>query len=92
MEFWRGNKADAGFKQPAAIVAEMFEEWWHTDEAKDWELSPLERTLRWWLTSPMHFNSVWQDENRAIFGEESFDGLYDLVYDKIYGKPKSHRR
>jgi len=90
MKFWRDNRADQGFDMPVAQVAKAF-----LDAAEDSKLAggelaqmlsgmPLERVLRHWLTSSDWFSSVWEDENRAIFGEESFDGLYDLVYDGLY--------
>lgn len=93
MKFWKGNRADAEFEMPAAEVAERFIAWLDkqdgaTELRADHPLlaTGLERLLRHWMTSrgPDGFDSVWEDENRAIFGEESFDGIYDHVWKTIF--------
>lgn len=93
MKFWRGNRVDAEFELPAAEVADMFIKWYDVqlgaeELRKDTALlnRGLENLIRGWLTDPTCFNSVWEAENRSVFGDESFDGLYDLVYDLIYPK------
>jgi hypothetical protein len=84
MEFWRGNKVDAGFEMPVREVADQFIAWAKTEgvEADMLQGLPIERTLRWWLCSSEHFNSVWVAET----GPESFAALFDRIADLIYGR------
>lgn len=81
MEFWRGNQASQRFEQPAAEVAAEYLAWAKSQgvEAEHLQGLPVERSLRWWLTSHEHFNAVWQAET----GPESFDTLFRAVLDKI---------
>lgn len=86
MEFWKGNRADAGFEMPAAEVADKFMEWARSEGAGPEMLAglPLERVIRYWLTATEHFNSVWESEH----GPESFDHLYEEVHNRAYGGTK----
>lgn len=95
MQFWKGNRTDAQFEMPAAEVAAKFTEWIkaqpgfgeaHSEGLITGSGLNLERLLRHWLTSPEHFNSVWEAESRAVFGPESFDGIYDTVWMSIFSK------
>jgi hypothetical protein len=85
VQFWKGNRADAGFEMPVSEVAARFVSWWN--EGAHNQTMPLERALRHWLTARNHFDSVWEAENHNIFGRESFDGLYDLVWDELFKSP-----
>jgi hypothetical protein len=83
MEFWKGNKVDGRFEMPVAEVAAQYMAWANSQgvEADHLQGLPIERSLRWWLTSPEHFNAVWVDETES---PESFWGLFDAVHDLIY--------
>lgn len=83
MEFWRGNRTDARFEMPVREVADQFMAYAKAEgvEAEMLQGLPVERALRWWLTSPEHFNSVWVRET----GDESFAVLHSTVLDSIYG-------
>jgi hypothetical protein len=78
MEFWRGNRIDAQFEMPVAEVARQFMEW--ENQQPEAERGLPERELRCWLTSPVHFNSVWVDKK----GEEGFGELLDAVLDLMF--------
>ena len=82
MKFWKGNRVDAEFDMPVAEVAAKYVAYAESEDVKAEHLQglPIERALRWWLTSPDHFNSVWVDEK----GPESFDALYNAVHDAIW--------
>lgn len=93
MKFWKGNRIDAEFDMPVSEVADQFLVWFDaqpgaTDLRKDHPLleTGLERLLRWWLTAAEHFNSVWEAESIHQFGDESFYGLYDLIWQRIFHK------
>ena len=81
MKFWKGNKIDGEFDMPVREVAAKFVEWSRAT-APEGEAN-LERSLRYWLTSSEHFDSVWVDET----GDESFAVLYQIVLDTVYGVP-----
>lgn len=78
MKFYKGNKIADEFDMPAAEVADQFAQWyWAQDGASEAQRDflPLERLLRWWLSTSEHFNSTWVEEH----GPESFDTLWDLA-------------
>lgn len=89
MEFWRGNKIADRFEMPAAEVAAEYMKYARSEgvEAEHLQGLPIERALRWWLTSPEHFNSVWVAEK----GPESFDTLFDAVMGLIYTRCAEHQ-
>jgi hypothetical protein len=84
MKFWKGNKIDAEFDMPVTEVADQYMAYARSEgvEAEHLAGLPVERALRWWLTSSDHFNSVWVAER----GPDSFDELYQAVADRIYGR------
>jgi hypothetical protein len=84
MIFWRHNKIDQRFEMPAAEVADRYLAYAESEGVKAEHLAglPIERSLRYWLTSGDHFDAVWTDET----GDESFDTLFNAVLDRIYGK------
>lgn len=98
MKFWRGNRVDAEFELPAVEVADQFMAWFDSQLGAD-ELradapllqTGLEKLIRFWMTGHDHFNSVWEAENRTVFGDESFDGIYDTVYHEIFVKSGKRR-
>jgi len=69
MKFWKGNRADAEFDWPVQAVADAFCAQYTPEDY------PLERSLRYWLTSRDGFNSVWEAEE----GPDSFDELFEIV-------------
>lgn len=94
MKFWKENKMSGEFDMPAKEVARQFIAWMMEQpgmtrqelrEHSDLLAMGLERLLRWWLTSHEHFNSVWEAESSTQFGDESFYGIYDLIWDQVYG-------
>lgn len=86
MKFWRGNRIDGEFDQPASEVADQFTAWYRSELASDRRNAdiPLERTLRFWLADAGHFNCTWTDER----GDESFDVLFEAVRARIFGRPE----
>lgn len=82
MKFWKGNKIDAEFELPVSEVASQFMAYVHSEPGgHELDGMPVERLLRWWLTSSEHLDSVWVDET----GPESFEALFDLVLNAIHG-------
>jgi len=55
--FWKGNKVDAEFTWPIGAVVDAFLPQYNAES--DW---PVERQLRNFLTDPLKFDSVWEDE------------------------------
>jgi hypothetical protein len=83
MKFWQGNRIDGEFDMPVSEVAAQFAEWFSSQPQADRMAAiPMERHLRYWLTSSEHFNSVWEAEQ----GDESFAGLLDCALGLVYGR------
>lgn len=86
MKFWRGNRLAGEFDMPVAEVAAQFADWYrsHPDDVG----GNLERELRYWLTDPNGFNSVWMAET----GPGSFAELYDRAIGLVYDRCAEHQR
>lgn len=85
MKFWRGNRIANEFDMPVSEVADQFITWFRSEPGSGdvgRDMLPVERLLRWWLTSSEHFNSVWKTE----VGDDSFAELLDLVIGLVYGR------
>lgn len=84
MKLWKGNRLDGEVEAAPAELAQQFVTWLRQPEQAIRRSSGirLERSLRFWLSSPDGFNATWEDESDAGFGA-IFDAAYDLIYGTV---------
>ena len=72
MKFWRENKIANEFEMPVTEVADKFMIYARENgvQAEMLQGLPVERALRWWLTSPEGLNSVWTAE--SLSGKQDY--------------------
>lgn len=84
MQFWKDNKISGEYEMPVAEVAAKFIKWFRAEDGSDDVVRdgmPLERLLRWWMTSKEGRGSSWEAES----GAESFEALFELAYKGVFG-------
>jgi SAP domain len=89
MKFWKGNRIDAGFEMSVEEVAARYMAYARENGVMAGHLQGLtvERSVRWWLTSPDHFNSVWEAET----GADSLYQVLRLIAGEIYDSDAMRR-